>query len=186
MPSPPPPDAALAALMLNDSPEPTCAPLGTTPGSLAEAYGQSALTTQSNLQAVRAEAETDWRFPSARVRGALHVVQGGRLRLLDPMARHSADGALPPNRFVRVIASRSLLICDGAKAATLLGALPGLSLAGSRAVCGSALGDVNAESRGVRFILRSFELDALAPSAAEADAWVSKIPPRCHRAPPHA
>ena len=42
-------------------------------------------------------------------------------------------------------------------------------------MCGSALGGVNAESRGVRFILRSFELDALAPSAAEADAWVSEI-----------
>ena len=81
-----------------------------------------------------------------------------------------ADG--PPRWcFLRVRPSASSLECDGAAAATLLGALPGLS---STAL---ALHDLDAPARacGLRLVCKSYELDVLAASADEQRFWVRGV-----------
>ena len=67
--------------------------------------------------------------------------------------------------------SASSLECDGAAAATLLGALPGLS---STAL---ALHDLDAPARacGLRLVCKSYELDVLAASADEQRFWVRGV-----------
>ena len=88
-------------------------------------------------------------------------MRGGLLRIL------TQDTDAPPApRSVRAVASRSLFLCDGMRPATLLGVLPGLSPAAAHAVSPTEL------ACGVRFILRSYEVDAVASSPAEANAWV--------------
>ena len=97
---------------------------------------------------------------------ALHVISGGPLRLLEPTSglRHA---------FARVLPSASELRCDGCKPGTLLGAIPGLSAAGL-AAHGASLNTAMV-SAGFRFVLRSYEIDCVAPSAELARLWVRGV-----------
>ena len=96
---------------------------------------------------------------------ALAVVSGGRLRLLT-----TADG-VARRCFVRALPSQCALLCDGAKPATLLGALPGLS----PAAVAQHKPDADAQARGFRLIGKSYELDVLATSAMEARLWIRGV-----------
>ena len=138
--------------------------LGVDPAVLARLAGQSQ-AQQALLQTVRAEAQQAWQLPSRQLAAALAVVSGGRLRLLS-----TADG-VPRWCFMRVLASECALLCDGARPATLLGALPGLSPA---ALSAHDLDD-DAQARGFRLVAKSYELDVLAASAQEARFWIRGV-----------
>ena len=77
----------------------------------------------------------------------------------------------PTKCFVRVLPSQCALLCDGARPATLLGALPGLS----PAAMAQHEPDADAQARGFRLIAKSFELDVLATSAQEARFWIRGV-----------
>ena len=104
-------------------------------------------------------------LPSRQLAAALAVVSGGRLRLLT-----TADG-VARWCFVRALPSQCALLCDGAKPATLLGALPGLS----PAAVAQHRPDADAQARGFRLIGKSYELDVLATSAMEARLWIRGV-----------
>ena len=104
-------------------------------------------------------------LPSRQLAAALAVVSGGRLRLLT-----TADG-VARWCFVRALPSQCALLCDGAKPATLLGALPGLS----PAAVAQHKPDADAQARGFRLIGKSYELDVLATSAMEARLWIRGV-----------
>ena len=132
--------------------------------SEASALSRESISLAAELHAVREEARGAWQLPARRLAASLAVVCGGRLRVL------AADG--PPRWcFLRVRPSASSLECDGAAAATLLGALPGLS---STAL---ALHDLDAPARacGLRLVCKSYELDVLAASADEQRFWVRGV-----------
>ena len=104
-------------------------------------------------------------LPARQLAAALAVVSGGRLRLLttpDGVARWC---------FVRALPSQCALLCDGAKPATLLGALPGLS----PAAVAQHKPDADAQARGFRLVGKSYELDVLATSAMEARLWIRGV-----------
>ena len=160
-----PPDRRLAELLLR-APPPAIATAQADDFGEAEAAALSreSISLAAELHAVREEARAAWQLPARRLAASLAVVCGGRLRVL------AADG--PPRWcFLRVRPSASSLECDGAAAATLLGALPGLS---STAL---ALHDLDAPARacGLRLVCKSYELDVLAASADEQRFWVRGV-----------
>ena len=127
---------------------------------------------QAELQLVRSRAAGGaqqsrqlQQLPTHHLAAALAVVSGGRLRLLS-----TADGEARWC-FVRALPSQCALLCDGAKPATLLGALPGLS----PAAVAQHKPDADAQARGFRLIGKSYELDVLATSAMEARLWIRGV-----------
>ena len=78
-----------------------------------------------------------------------------------------------PTTEARAAPSTSELICDGLKPATLLGALPGLSPAALDAHAASL--DARSLARGFRLVLKSYEVDVLAPTAEDARGWVRGV-----------
>ena len=98
---------------------------------------------------------------------ALKVVSGGELQLVD-----SASGSLR-KAFVRVLPSTSELLSDGQKPGTLLGAVPGLN---PNALAALARTLTPAQMRcSLRLILKSYELECIAPSEESAREWVRGI-----------
>lgn len=161
-----PPDRRLAELLLRAPPPAidTAQADADFGESEAAASSRESISLAAELHAVREEARAAWQLPARRLAASLAVVCGGRLRVL------AADG--PPRWcFLRVRPSASSLECDGAAAATLLGALPGLS---STAL---ALHDLDAPARacGLRLVCKSYELDVLAASADEQRFWVRGV-----------
>lgn len=105
-----------------------------------------------------------------RAASALLVVSGSQMRAVDVAS--DTSGAV----FVRVEVSRGLLLSDRWPPLTLLGALPGLSPA-AEAACGFRGSDAAAvrDRCGLRLILASSQLELIASSAAEAEAWITGI-----------
>ena len=104
-------------------------------------------------------------LPQRPLTAALKVICGSRLRLL------TAQGLQVS--FVRVLPSTSELFCDGQRPGTLLGALPGLSPAALAAHAGAL---TSAQMRcGLRLVLKSYELDCIAPTEELAREWVRGI-----------
>ena len=122
------------------------------------------MTAQVELQVAEAVAEEAAALPQRPLADAMRVVAGGRPASSRPSAR--ARRASAPRR-------RRRSPRDGLRPGTLLGALPGLS-ASALANHSASLEGVPLEC-GLRLILKSYELDALAASPEEARAWVRGI-----------
>ena len=132
------------------------------------ALSQCCVHSQHALQCAKDEAaeaalfaDVPWRPFSA----ATKVVGGGIIHTVTPSGLRAT--------YARVAPSTSELVCDGAKPAKLLGAVPGLS-ATTLATHASAL-TVAQVRCGFRLVLKSYELDAIAPTPEEARAWVGGI-----------
>ena len=111
------------------------------------------------------QATAQTQLPPRAVAAAVHVVCGGRLRILGVSEVHTT--------YARVAASTSELLCDGCRPATLLGALPGLSPS-SLATYKDDLDSASARA-GFRLVTKSYEIDAIAASPHEARQWVRGV-----------
>jgi hypothetical protein len=129
---------------------------------------EEVLHEQLALQAVRDEAATHTELPARVVTAVLHVVGGERLRLVSV-----AQVQAPTHVYVRVVPSTSELLVDGLKPGSLLGALPGLSGAVLAASAGQLAPGAIAAS--FRLVLRSYELELIAPSEEMARLWVRGV-----------
>lgn len=134
----------------------------------ADMLSEEVLHEQLALQAVRDEAATHTELPARVVTAVLHVVGGERLRLVSV-----AQVQAPTHVYVRVVPSTSELLVDGLKPGTLLGALPGLSGAVLAASAGQLAPGAIAAS--FRLVLRSYELELIAPSEEMARLWVRGV-----------
>ena len=134
----------------------------------ADMLSEEVLHEQLALQAVRDEAAAHTELPARVVTAVLHVVGGERLRLVSV-----AQVQAPTHVYVRVVPSTSELLVDGLKPGTLLGALPGLSGAVLAASAGQLAPGTIAAS--FRLVLRSYELELIAPSEEIARLWVRGV-----------
>ena len=134
----------------------------------ADMLSEEVLHEQLALQAVRDEAATHTELPARVITAVLHVVGGERLRLVSV-----AQVQAPTHVYVRVVPSTSELFVDGLKPGTLLGALPGLSGAVLAASAGQLAPGAIAAS--FRLVLRSYELELIAPSEEMARLWVRGV-----------